>query len=161
MKFSKINLASPNSLEAITSPIRNEDQIAIIGELRNLEKIYLSFAYRAPLLSEKYVTHVTKLRRLTCIHIEDLENFGLDHFENIVNSCPFLVDFGFPRGTKWAEEDFLSCIAKSRVREISPWSYIGGETEGQRLGAYEIRLTCFTRNNFVYERNKQSDKVHR
>ena len=141
-------MTSPNSLEAITSPIRNEDQIAIIGELRNLEKIYLSFSYRAPLLSEKFVTHVTKLRRLTCIHIEDLENFELDHFEKIVNSCPFLVDFGFPRGTKWAEEDFLSCIAKSRVRDISPWSYIGGETEGQRFKGLRNLLNLLNKEQF-------------
>lgn len=114
---------SPNTLEAIrccwiaslrnsslqssvfSTPIRNLDQITIIGELRNLRRVHLDLL--KPVLSRSYLPHLTRLRYLDSIHLDGFETFDLEHFTTITASCHLITTFSFPRGTPWAGEDFL------------------------------------------------------
>ena len=127
---------SPNNLEILKTPLRNEDQLDIITEMNNLTTLSLDIL--KPTLTYPIYLKLPRLTNLQKLQL-DGSTMTADNLATLLSGCRFLTEVSFPRGTPWAEPDYLSLIGKSMIRRIHPWFYIGGEeTEGQN---YELLIT--------------------
>ena len=125
---------NPGYLHTLRSPIRNKEQLEIIMKLVNLR--YLSLDILKPNLGIIAMKQVTQLTNLQFLHL-DGATMTPEDFETITASCRFLTGFSFPLRTPWAESKYLSLLAKTKIRKIRPWSYIGGYDQ------YKIEGQCF------------------
>jgi hypothetical protein len=90
---------------------------------------YLSLDIMKPTLDRSIIAQLPRLRNLQGLHVNGLSRFSPDDFQQIVSGCPFLRKMHFPRRVAWAEPSYLNILQNSKIREIRPWSYIGGYEE--------------------------------
>ena len=77
----------------------------IIGSLQNLRRVELDLL--KPPVAKSYLPHLLRLRNLNAIHLDGFHTFNVDHFKQITEAATVLTEFSFPRGTPWAQKEYL------------------------------------------------------
>ena len=89
----------------------------IIGSLPNLRRVELDLL--KPSVAERYLPHLLRLRHLDAIHLDGFHTFNVDHFKQITETATVLTEFSFPKGTPWAEREYLIRDSKLCVDELT------------------------------------------
>ena len=66
-----------------------------------------------------------------CYPREDGCKIDPDFFKNLCENSTVLSEISFPRMTPWSNDEYLETLARSRIRRVFPWSYLGGTAYGQ------------------------------
>ena len=116
----------------------------IVGTLTNLKFLHIDLLQ--PQVGKMYLPELLKLRNLNCLRLDGFplgsfqNGFNLDHFKQITENSKLLTDISFPRGTPWANDEFLQVLKATHIRKILPWMYIG-ENDRAEADSYTGKIS--------------------